>query len=517
MKSDSGKTKSAWMEAVKMPETSSLLKNITCDVCIVGAGISGITTAYLLAKEGKRVVVLDAGDVGGGETGRTTAHLSDAQDDRFYNLIYLHGEKGARMAAESHRAAIEKIEEIVNEEKIDCDFDKLPGYLFALTDKEEEELNKELEAAHQVGKTDVVKLKHCPVPSLTPGGCLEFPEQAQFHPLKYLSGLVAAFQKLGGTIYTNSHVRQFEGGLVARVTTDAGYTVTANHLVVATNTPVNDWVAIHTKQAPYRTYAIAARVKKGAIEKGLYWDNADPYHYIRLTADPAATAENGEPETELVIVGGEDHKTGQEHDTHKPFERLENWMRTHLPMAKEVVYRWSGQVMEPVDYVAYIGRNPMDKDNVYIATGDSGQGMTHGTIAGILLTDLIMKRPNEWETLYNPSRVTLKATPEFLRENLNVAAQYSDLVTPGETETVTDVAPGTGKVIRRGVTKVAVYCDDKGIRHERSAICTHLGCVVNWNDVEKSWDCPCHGSRFNPYGKVITGPALKDLGEAAAE
>jgi nitrite reductase/ring-hydroxylating ferredoxin subunit len=220
-------------------------------------------------------------------------------------------------------------------------------------------------------------------------------------------------------------------------------------------------------------------------------------------------------EDDVLIVGGQDHKSGQADDAAQRYGRLEAWARERWPMIEAVAFQWSGQVMEPVDGVAFIGRNPGDPRNVYIATGDSGMGMTHGTIAGILITDLIVGRECSWVPLYDPSRVTLRAAVDFARENLNVAAQYAaGFAGPGDVGSAEAVAPGTGAVIRRGLAKVAVYCDEKGARHELSAVCKHLGCIVNWNPVENSWDCPCHGSRYDRYGHVITGPANSDLDPA---
>jgi Rieske Fe-S protein len=278
--------------------------------------------------------------------------------------------------------------------------------------------------------------------------------------------------------------------------------------VVATNTPINDVFAIHTKQAPYSTYVVAARVTRGSVAKALYWDTADPYHYVRLHDDGG--------DGELLIVGGEDHKSGQAHDGVERFRRLEQWMRERFPTAGAVELRWSGQVMEPVDGVAFIGRNPGSADNVYVATGDSGMGMTHGTIAGILLTDLIVGRPSPWAALYDPARKMLRAPLEYAKENLNVAAQYvEDYVSGGDVSSVDELSPGQGAVLRRGLAKVAVYRDYDGLLHEHSAVCPHLGCIVAFDDVEKTWDCPCHGSRFDRYGRVIVGPANRDLAPAA--
>ncbi|WP_299821683.1 FAD-dependent oxidoreductase [uncultured Pontibacter sp.] len=506
MKNESGASVPYWVKDVSVMDTQKLTNNLTCDVCVVGGGIAGLTTAYLLAKEGKRVILLEAKAIGGGETGRTTAHLSNALDDRYANLINLFGKDGARLACLSHARAIDKIEEITKEENIDAAFHRLNGYLFANNREQQDELMKELEAVQQIGWRDVVMRKECPVVSLTALPCLQFPEQGRFHALKYLAGLLKAFTEKGGQVFTQTKVVEFKSGNVATVVTEDGHTVSSNHLVVATNTPVNDMVTMHTKQAPYRTYVVALSVPKGAVPDALYWDMDNPYHYIRLQ-----TAEDRGAATDLLIVGGEDHKTGQDAHPDKHYYALERWARLKFPMAGEVEYRWSGQVYEPVDRLAFIGRNPGDADNVYIATGDSGHGMTHGTIAGMLLTDLIMGRPNEWTKIYDPARISLKSAGEFLKENLNVAAQMKDYVTPGEVEDPSEVLPGTGRLMRKGTTKVAVYCDAEGVRHECSAVCTHLGCIVSWNNVENSWDCPCHGSRFDPYGRVVTGPATKNL------
>lgn len=515
MQDDSGKTVSIWMATAKVPSQSALAEDVSADVCVVGAGIAGMTTAYLLAREGKSVVVLDDGPIGAGMTERTTAHLSNALDDRYYEIERLHGEKGARLAAESHTAAIDRIEAIVKEERIDCEFERLDGYLFTGPRKSKKELDDELKAAHRAGLTSVERVRRAPLDSFDTGASLRFPRQGQFHPLKYLTGLARAIKRDGGRIYTETHATKIEGGEQARVETSNGQVVTAGAVVVATNTPVNDLIAIHTKQAPYMTYVIGARAPRGSITKALYWDTLDPYHYVRLES---GASQDGAPEhqddghgTEVLIVGGEDHKTGQADDAERRYARLEKWARKRFPSITEIEFRWAGQVMETVDGIAFIGRNPMDAENVYIATGDSGMGMTHGTIAGILLTDLIMGRENEWAALYDPSRISLRAAVEFTKENLNVAAQFTDYVTPGDVDSVEGIARGEGAIIRRGLEKVAVYVDESGAAHERSAVCRHLGCIVAWNSNDKSWDCPCHGSRYDAYGRVFNGPANSDL------
>ena len=509
MQNDSGQTTSVWMDTARVPPQPTLAEDMRADVCVVGAGIAGMTTAYLLAREGKAVVVLDDGPVGGGMTGRTTAHLVNALDDRYFELERLHGERGARLAAESHTAAIDRVEAIVKEEQIDCDFERLDGYLFTPPDESKEILERELKAAHRAGLVTIEFVERAPIADFDTGKSLRFPRQAQFHPLKYLSGLARAITERGGQIFTDTHAGKIEGRETARIETSGGAVVTADAVVVATNTPVNDLVAIHTKQAAYLTYVIGARVPRGSVTKALFWDTPDPYHYVRIQSGPFGAGETGD--YDVLIVGGEDHKSGQADDAGKRFAWLERWTRTRWPQAGEILYRWSGEVMEPVDGLAFIGPNPLDDENVFIATGDSGNGMTHGTIAGILLTDLIMGRENEWEKIYYPTRKTLRALPEFARENLNVATQYADLVTPGEVDSIDEIKPGEGAILRRGLTKVAVYRDESGATHERSALCRHLGCVVQWNSLEKSWDCPCHGSRYDAHGKVFNGPANSDL------
>jgi glycine/D-amino acid oxidase-like deaminating enzyme/nitrite reductase/ring-hydroxylating ferredoxin subunit len=507
-KTDSGSTVSAWMATAELPTFPPLAEDADCEVCIVGAGIAGLTTAYTLARAGKHVIVLDDGPIGGGETGRTTAHLSWALDDYYAEIEKVHGHDGARIAAESHRSAVDRIEAICREERIDCDFERVDGYWFAARPEDATLLDAEADAARRAGAT-AERVATVPGLPFRPTGALRFPNQGQFHPLKYLAGLARAIVRRGGRIYCGSHVAGFEKKPKRpQVKTSDKHTVTADAVVFATNSPVNDWVAIHTKQAAYRTYVIAVRVPRNTVPRGLYWDTENPYHYVRLTRD-----ESAEP---LLIVGGEDHKTGQAGDLDGRFGVLLEWTRQHFPMAGDIVYRWSGQVIEPNDYMGFIGRNPGD-ENVYIATGDSGQGMTHGTIAGMLIPDLILGIENRWVTLYDPARVTPRTAIPFLRENLNVAAQYADWMTPGEVSSPDEIQPGSGAVMREGTKKYAVYRDADGTLHTRSAICPHLFCIVDWNSVEKTWDCPCHGSRFDRFGKVINGPAISDLADPGAE
>ncbi|HXD32221.1 MAG TPA: FAD-dependent oxidoreductase [Pyrinomonadaceae bacterium] len=503
MEPSSGKTLSIWAATVQIPSRPKLEQDTSANVCVVGAGIAGMTTAYLLAQAGKSVVVVDDGSIGGGMTGRTTAHLVTALDDRYFELEDMHGERGARLAAQSHAASIDEVERIVRAEKLDCEFERLDGYLFVPPNESKEILDRELEAAHRAGLTDLEIVERVPFESYDSGKALRFPNQAQFHPLKYLAGLAGAIEQHGGRIYNETHATKIEGGDNARIKTSTGTVITADAVVVATNTPVNDLVVIHTKQSAYLTYVIGARVPKDSVTRALYWDTPHPYHYVRI--------ESIDEKYDLLISGGEDHKSGQKDDANVRFAALERWTRTRFPMMKEIEYRWSGEVMEPADGLAFIGRNPLDDENVYIATGDSGNGMTHGTIAGMLISDLILGKQNEWAELYDPARKTLRALGKFAKENLNTASQYLDLITAGEVESVDEIRPGDGAVIRSGLSKIAAYKDEDGTVHELSAKCPHLGCIVAWNSLEKTWDCPCHGSRFDAKGKVIMGPANADL------
>jgi Rieske Fe-S protein len=336
-----------------------------------------------------------------------------------------------------------------------------------------------------------------PITSFDTGPCLRFPRQAQFHPLKYLTALVKAIRRDGGFVFTNTRAVEVQGGSPPLVQTKNGQTVTAASVAVATNSPFIDVVSVHTKQHAYRTYVIGVEMSRDSVPAGLYWDTLDPYHYVRVHED-------------LLIIGGEDHKTGQEENPSKHFRRLERWGRKRFDLG-DVKFRWSGQVMETIDGLAFIGKDPGGLENVYIATGDSGMGMTHGTIAALLLNDLIAGRDNAWAAVYDPARKPLRALKNYVKENLNMAAQYTDWVTPGDVSSIEQIPVAEGAVIRDGARKIAVYRDPRGESHQRSAICTHLGCIVGWNSTEKTWDCPCHGSRFDKYGKVLNGPAATDL------
>ena len=501
-------TRSIWQDTASIPPRPPLEEHVTTDVCVVGAGIAGLSVAYRLATAGKRVVVLDRDQIASGETGRTTGHLANALDDRYATIERAVGAENTRLAAESHTTAIDWIDATIRIESIDCDFARVDGYLVCAEGDSPELLTEELAAAHRAGLGRVTLESSTPVRGWASGPALRFPSQGRFHVLRYMAGLARGIERAGGVIYGGSRVEKIEGGSPATVTTENECTVAADDVVVCTNGSISDMMVTHIKQAPYRTFVVAFRVPKGSVPDALYWDTADPYHYVRIQPMNDAAGD-------ALIVGGEDHKTAHEDDAGDRFERLEEWTRAHFPIAGERLYQWSGQVLEPHDYLAFIGKNPDGAEHVWLATGDSGMGMTHGTIAGLLLGDLLQGKAHRWAKLYDPKRLTLHHTElaTLARENADVALQFADYVTPGQVHDTASIPKGEGRVIRRGVHKIAAYRDEQGTLHERSAVCTHLKCIVDWNTAEKSWDCPCHGSRFDARGTVIAGPATADLEE----
>ena len=510
----SGRTSTLWLDTCPAAPLDPLRSDVEADLCVVGAGIAGLTTAYLASLDGQRVVVLDDGAVGSGETGRTTAHFTAALDDRFERLERLHGGRGARLAAQSHAAAIDRVESIVAREGFDCGFERVDGYLFGTPDHPASELEAERDAAVRAGLPARL-VARAPLQAFDTGPALLFPRQAQLHPLRYLRGLADAVAARGGRVHTGSHATSLERGTPLRVATEAGPVVSAKAVVVATNVPVFERTTIHTKQAPYRTYVVVLPVPRSAVPHVLLWDTGRghtepiPYHYVRLHPAEGADAHD------LLIVGGEDHKTGQPDEdeglAEARWQRLVDWASERFPVLGPPRWRWSGQVAEPVDGLAFLGLEPGSNHPVYLATGDSGNGMTHGTLAGVVLSDLLAGRPDEWAALYDPGRVTLRAAAAWARENVNVAAQYADWFKAGGALSADDVPAGGGAVLAHGLQRYAVHRDREGALHVCDAVCPHLGCVVRWNAAETTWDCPCHGSRFDAQGRVVNGPANADL------
>ena len=506
----SGINKSFWTESTVPITFEKLKQNRDTDILIVGGGISGLTTAYCLLKAGKKIILVDDGYLGSGETGRTTGHITCALGSRYFEFIKIYGKEKATLLANSHNDAIQFISETVKLENIECDFKKIDGYLFISESDEKESLEKELEATKTVGLRTTMLEQIPDLESEEGKYCIKFPEQAQFHIMKYLKGLSDAIIRMGGEIYTETKAEEISKiGAIAN-----GFEIKAKHIVVATNTPVNDWLEIHTKQSAYRSYVIASKIIKGKLPYALWWDTGDknskwispPYHYVRV--------EELDEKYDLLISGGEDHKVGQGNDENisekERYSKLFEWTQKRFPFIQGVDYKWSGQIMEPIDAIAFIGKNPSD-ENIYIITGDSGNGITYGTLGGLILTDIINEKHNPYEKLYAPSRITFNTLGDYLSEGLNTVAQYVDWIQAGDLKDAKDLKKGEGAIISLGLKKIAAYRDEQNNLHAYTAVCPHLGAILQWNADEKSFDCPAHGARFTINGKIINGPVVSDL------
>jgi glycine/D-amino acid oxidase-like deaminating enzyme/nitrite reductase/ring-hydroxylating ferredoxin subunit len=505
MQSDSNSvSRSLWLATETAPDFSALKGDVHADVCVIGAGIGGLTTAYLLARAGKKVIVIDAIGIGAGETGRTTAHFFPP-DEWYASIEDFFGTGHAAQISSSYKAATDLVESIIARESIDCNFERLPGYLFSLAENGREEIENEFQAAQRAG-AESKKLPRVPGLSFDTRSCIEFTGLAQFHPMRYLVGLANAITKRGGEIFCNTRATEIEHEAEVHVVNTHGGKISAASVVVATNTPFNkETMLLHTKQVAYQTYVIGVRVPKGSVPRLLLWDTGDPYYYVRLADD------DKQPGYDILIVGGADHKTGADKHPEHRYEEIEKWVRERFPMALSVDYRWSGEIMEPADGVAYLGRNPMGDQNTYIITGDSGNGMTHCTIGAMIISDLICGVENKWAALYSPKRKVKHGIGEFVSHQAEVLTKYAKWLSPGEVKSADEIERGQGAILRKGIHKLAVYRDEAGSLHSLSAKCTHMGCVVHFNSAERSWDCPCHGSRFSTDGEVLHGPAASPL------
>lgn len=492
------RTESIW-EKLELPSFGRVTENLRSDICIVGGGITGITLAYELGRRGHKVLLVEAFSLGSGQTGRTTAHLTCQLEDPFQDLLKNHDEKTVSIFFEAHRKAIDLIEDNIIREGIDCDFKRLNGYYFCGKNVGETFLKNEKQAAISCG----ADLDFCETTPLLNENVssLKYKDQAQFHPLKYIRGLIESMKKFDVTIYEGTHIQDMrqEDRETWNLLTDAGFEIQSHHLIVATNTPVNNRFHIHTRQFPYRTYAVAFSLQNQfSLEECLLWDTEDPYHYVRFM--------DGK-----LIVGGEDHRVG-ETPQNDPFLNIESWARSKFTFLKDVIHKWSGQIYEPYDGIGFIGINPGLEKNVYISTGESGIGMTSSAIASQIISDLIEKKDNAWAPIFDPTRFSTSGMKDFIKENITTVRHYADWVKPSEIDSLQEIPLDGGGVRREGLLKTCYY-HDAGHFERKSAICTHLGGIVHWNDIEKTWDCPCHGSRFNTRGKVIEGPATSDLTE----
>jgi glycine/D-amino acid oxidase-like deaminating enzyme/nitrite reductase/ring-hydroxylating ferredoxin subunit len=497
------KQKTFWRETAGLLKFPKLETDLRADCVVIGAGIAGLTAAYLLLKARKSVVVLERDHVCGGETGHTTAHVTYVTDTRLSELANRFGKDHAQAAWDAGLSAMEQIQEIVQTERLDCELAQVPAFLVAARDKdaakEAESLREEAKLASELG-FEATFIDTAPVLSRP---AMRVGNQLKFHPLKYLNGLAAKVAQMGGQIYEGTEVTEFQDApLLVKA---GGHAVQCDHVVIATHVPLQGTrstlsaALLQTKLALYSTYAIGAEVPKGTIPEMLWWDTADPYLYLRVEKRDSH---------DYVILGGEDHKTGQETDTELPYRRLVETLNYLVPEAV-AQNRWSSRVVETVDGLPYIGDIG---GGLFLGTGFAGNGMTFGTLTGMMARDAITGVKNPWQALFDPDRKTLSSTWDYLTENKDYAYYLlKGRLTGGESGGVGSVKPGEGKVLKLKEGKAAAYRDESGLLHLHSAVCPHMGCVVTWNEAQKTWDCPCHGSRFKCSGEVIGGPAESGL------
>lgn len=468
------------------------------DVCVIGGGITGLTTAFLLSRRGKKVVLLEADRIGAGTTGASSAHLDPLSDNYLQTLARKYGQVTAKRVVESGIDAIQFIENFTFECQVDCDFKRVPGWLFTERESDLELLQHEASVAQSIGlKAEMVDRPRQPFASLAG---LKFDVQARFNPLKYIYGLADAARAYGCRIYENSRVTRVDHGSTTTIHTHDAK-VRAKEVVMATHIPFGRILSVQTRVFPYRSYILTFKAKED-IGEDLYWDTMSPYHYIRQVTDSRGR---------WIILGGADHKVGQKEKPGLSYEHLLTYAKKHFTI-KAPRWQWSAQYYPSSDDLPYIGRAPFNR-HLFIATGYSGNGLTFGTIAGHLIADEIMGRRSPWRDLYTPMRLQAMASAKsFFKENLNVAEHFiMDRWGVKDSSVFSGVEKGEGKIVQVEGGKYAVYRDERNELYILSPVCTHAKCIVHWNSSEKSWDCPCHGGRYRGTGEVIMGPPTKDL------
>jgi glycine/D-amino acid oxidase-like deaminating enzyme/nitrite reductase/ring-hydroxylating ferredoxin subunit len=492
---DKDRLNSLWQKEDQVTKFAPLGEDILIEVCVIGGGISGLTTAYQLAKRGHKVMLVDSFGLGSGQTGRTTAHLSSQLEKTFHEMLKIHSVEDVSLLYNAHRTAIDNLEHLITSEGIHCDFKRVDGYLFqGETDKID--FDQEINDGAKVG-IDLVAVTEAP---LIKRPALRFREQGQFNPLKFVDGLIKVLKELDVRMYEDTQILELNDDWPGPVMlkTDGGRSIVARHVVVATDSPISNRVAIHMKQHAYRSYAMSFKLPK-EVEDVLLWDTEDPYHYIRVYDNE-------------LIVGGEDHRTGHQ-PKHDPFKVLEEWARENFTFIGEVSAKWSAQLFGPTDQIPFIGKAPDTACSVYIITGLSGIGMTGGTIGSMVIPSLIEEHDHKWAKLLDPSRAIKGRIVDYIKENFTSTLPYTDWIRPAEVSDISKIPEDSGAIVRQGLMRSCVYHESGDNFEKKSAICTHLGGIVHWNDFEKTWDCPCHGSRFNVHGRTIEGPALTDLTE----
>jgi len=499
-----------WVESTPdFPKFQPLDRDVQVEVAVVGGGITGLTAAYLLTAAGKSVALFERRHSVEVDTAHTTAHLTMVTDLRIGELVSSFGRDHAQAAWDAGLAAIAQIEAIAADEQIDCDLARVPGYLHLAPGHKPADVTRLQEDARLASELgfDADFVDGTP---LTGAPGVRFDHQARFHPRKYLAGVAQAIVRRGGRIYEECEAQDFSRE--ERSFKVNGHTVRYEALVLATHTPLMGRATMtsaslfQTKLALYTSYVVAGQVPKGQLPDALLWDTADPYHYFRLT--PLA-------DHDLVIYGGEDHKTGQVSDTNACFSRLEETV-TRLVPGIRLTHRWSGQVIETPDGLPYIGETA---EGQFAGTGYSGNGMTFGSLCGLMACDHILGRPNPWSGLFDPGRKKfVDAAWDYLTENKDYPYyRIRDRFAGAKTRSLRSVPRGTGSVVELNGEQVAAYRDAAGALSLCSAVCTHMGCLVVWNTAEHTWDCPCHGSRFATDGSVIAGPAESPLPPAGVD
>jgi len=493
-----------WIDDTPIQKFSKLQGSISADVLVVGGGVTGITTAYMLKKAGSTVALIERERVASMDTGHTTAHLTYVTDEQLHKLVRSFGEDHAQAAWDAGAAAIDEIERIVGEEGIQCEFGRLPAYLHAPVDasskKEASNLKKEADLAAKLG-FDAAYLHAAPYFNLP---AVRFANQAKFHPRKYLRSLVAKVPGNGSHVFEKSAASEFDAKK-RRVKVNRNW-ISFDRLVMATNNPLVGFAGItaatlfQTKLSLDTSYAFGARVPPNTIPEALFWDTRDPYDYLRI---------DRHSEFDYIVFGGEDHKTGQKRNTKRAFARLLARLKKIIPQA-HVDHRWSGQVICSPDGLPYIGENA---ERQFVATAYCGNGITFGTVAAMMASDWSAGRKNPWTELFAVNRKKIKgAAWNYLRENKDYPYyMIKDRLARADADSVRELRPDDGMIIGRRGKKVAAFRDASGNVHRLSPVCTHLGCLVRWNPSESTWDCPCHGSRFKPTGEVIAGPAEEPL------
>ena len=493
---------SLWQDG--MPDYKAKQHNATADkifdVLIVGAGITGITTALLLQQGGKSVLIAEAQNIGFGTSGGTTAHLNTLLDTPYNQIIKNFNEDAAKLVAKATRQSLDLVKKHVKEFGIDCGYQELPAYLYSQDEEQTKELDDIFDATQKAG-VEVSVSNTIPV-KIPFEKAIEVPAQAQFHPTRYMYALAKEFEKAGGVLVENCRVTGINENETLEVSTSQG-TFNARNLVYATHIPpgVN---LLHFRCAPYRSYAMAIKLKNEKdYPQALAYDMYDPYHYYRTQEV------DGE---KFLIAGGEDHKTAHEENTEGCFTKLESYVRQFYDI-ESIAFKWSSQYFEPVDGLPYIGHLPGNPNNIYVATGYGGNGMTYSHVAAITLTEMINSGESEYEKLFSPGRVKpVAGFNNFVKEAADVVGNFiGGIFSREKLGELAELAPGEARVVRYEGTSLALYKDDSGKLHAVNPACTHIKCTVGWNAAEKSWDCPCHGSRFSYDGEVLTAPARKDL------